>query len=102
VCVAVELAEQSLAVFLGGIGQLLNKILDLFAAGVLEALGTAEVDGIGFDKFGIELVLANDLAEPITQSVARTVAVCAFAVGQKLREKGRLYRGVSPGSNLLN
>jgi hypothetical protein len=77
--VAVELAEQSIPILLGQIGQLLNKVLNLFPAGLSERLRAAEVDGIGLHQFGIELVLADDLAEAVahlrTGAVAVSIAV---------------------------
>src|SRR5664280_253749 len=62
-CVAVELAEQGAAVLLGRFGKLLHEAFDLLTSSVFEGFGTAEVDGIGFHQLGIELVLADDLAE---------------------------------------
>ena len=59
-CIAVELAEQGIAVLLGRVGQLLDEGFDLLAGGVFEGLGAAEVDGVGFHQFGIELVLADE------------------------------------------
>jgi hypothetical protein len=41
---------------------LLDEVLDLFPAGVSERLRATEVDGIGLYEFGVELVLAYDLA----------------------------------------
>src|ERR1035437_3230864 len=73
--VAIELAEQSIAVLLGPVGQLLDEVLNLFAGGLSERLRAAEVDGVGLYEFGIELVLANDLAETVTDLRAAAVPV---------------------------
>ena len=48
--IAVELAEQRIAIFLGPVGQLLDEVLDLFPAGLSERLRAAEVDGVGLDE----------------------------------------------------
>jgi hypothetical protein len=78
--VAVELAEQGIAVLLGPVGQLLDEVLNLFPAGFSESLRAAEVDGVGLYEFGIELVLADDLAEAVADlgasAVAITVPIC--------------------------
>ena len=44
-------------------------------SGVFEGFGAAEVDGVGFHQLGIELVLADDLAEPVADLVTGTIAV---------------------------
>jgi len=62
-------------VLLGRIGELLDKAFDLLASGVFEGFGAAEIDGIGSYQLGIELVLANDLTEPIANLVPGTVPV---------------------------
>src|SRR5664279_2674991 len=84
-CVAVELAEQGAAVLLGRLGKLLNEAFDLLASGVFEDSGTAEIDSIGFHQFGIEFVLADDLAEPVADLVtSTTIAVSVGILGRKL------------------
>src|ERR1035438_7498770 len=70
--VAVELAQQSTTILLGRLGKLLHETFDLLASGVFEGFRAAEIDGVGFHQFGIELVLANDLAEPVTDLVTST------------------------------
>jgi hypothetical protein len=41
---------------------LLDEVLNPIPAGLPERLGAAEVDGVGLYQFGVELVLADDLA----------------------------------------
>jgi len=77
--IAVELAEQCVAVFLGPIGQMSNKAFDLLAGGFAEGLGAAEVDGVGLDQVGIELMLADQLAEAVAAVLKRT-SVIALAM----------------------
>ena len=60
---------------MAALGKLLDEVFDLLASGVFEGFGTAEVDGVGFHQFGIELVLADDLAEPVADLVTGTIAV---------------------------
>ena len=89
--VAVELADQGIAVFLCGLGQVLDEALDLLAVRIPERRSAAEIDGVGLDQLGIELVLADDLAEPITDLVAGAIAVSiAVVAGEDL---GRLRSG---------
>ena len=46
---------------------MLDKVLDLFTASFAKGLDATEIGGIHLDQDGIELVLANDLAETITE-----------------------------------
>ena len=64
--IAVELAEQSVAVFLGPVGQVGDEGFDLFAGGLTEGFGAAEVYSVRLHEIGIELVLADQLAEAVT------------------------------------
>jgi hypothetical protein len=83
--------------FLAAVGQLLDEAFDLLAAGIFEGLGAAEVDGIGFHQFGVELVLADDLAETVADLVTGTIAVpvSVGVLGRKLLcIRGR---GLGPG-----
>src|ERR1039458_10011383 len=73
--VAIELAEQGIAVLLGPVGQLLDEVLHLLPAGLPERFCAAEVDGVGLYQFGIELVLADDLAEAVAALGATAVPV---------------------------
>ncbi len=73
--IAVELAEQGIAIFLGPIGQFLDEVLNLLAGGFSKGLGATVVDGVCLDQFGIELVLTNDLAETVTNLRPRTIAI---------------------------
>src|ERR1039458_374561 len=79
--VAVELTEQAIAVLLGRFGKLLHEAFDLLTSGVFEGFGAAEVDGIGFHQFGIEFVLADDLAEPVADLVTGTTIAVPVSVG---------------------
>jgi len=73
--ITVELAEQRVAVFLCPLGEVLDEILDLFARGFPKRFHRAEVGRVGFDQIGIELMLADDLAEAIPDSTAGSVPV---------------------------
>src|ERR1035438_3851292 len=79
--IAVELAEQGAAVLLGRLGKLLNEAFDLLTRGVFEGFGTAEIDSIGFYQLGIELVLADDLAEPVADLVTSSAIAVPVSVG---------------------
>lgn len=56
---------RALRSFSAPFGEALDEVLDLLATGLSERLGAAVVDGVGLDEFGIELVLADDLAGPV-------------------------------------
>src|SRR5205823_13035174 len=61
--IAVELAEQGISIFFGPIRQVRNEVLNLLSGGFPQGLGAAEVRRIGLHQDGIELMLADDLAE---------------------------------------
>jgi len=62
------LAEQCVAVFLGSVGKVNYKGFHLLAGSLTEELSAAEVDGVGLDEVGIELILADELAEAVLRS----------------------------------
>ena len=60
------------------VGQVLDEIFDSFTGGVFERFGAAEIGSVGLDQPGIELVLADDLAQPIADFVAIAVAIAVL------------------------
>jgi hypothetical protein len=76
--IAVELAEQRIAVFLGSVGQVRYEAFDLLAGGFAESLGAAEIDGVGLHQVGVELVLADQLTEAVADLRAAVVSVLAI------------------------
>ena len=88
--IAVELAEQGIAVLLGPVGEVRDEVLDLFARGFPKRFHPAEIGRIGLDQVGIQLMLADDLAEPIADC-----ATAAVAVGRLWRELLRLSRAAA-------
>src|SRR6266571_6647013 len=44
-----------------------NKRLDQLSAGLFESWGAAEVRGVRFDQYGIEVVLADEHTQPVSQ-----------------------------------
>ena len=88
--IAVELAEQGIAVFLGPVGQVGDEVFDLLTSRFAEGFGAAEIDGIGLDQVGIELVLADQLAEAVADLGAAVVSV--LAIDRLRRELLRLPR----------
>ena len=93
--IAVELAEQGVAVFLGPVGQVRDKTFDLFAGGLAEGFGAAEIDGVGLDEVGIELVLADQLTEAVANLGAAVVSVLSV---DRLRRKLLRLPGGGTGS----
>jgi hypothetical protein len=65
--IAIEVTDQTGPVFGGPLGQVVDEIGDQFPTGLAEGSGAAEVSGIAFDQGGIELMLADQLAEAIAQ-----------------------------------
>ena len=68
------------------------------AVGILESRGAAEVDRISLDQLGIEIVLANDLAEPVADLGTGAFAV---AIGTATR-KGWGCGRAAVGADLLD
>jgi len=73
--VAVELAEQGIAVLLSPLSKLLDKAFDLFASGFFQTLRSTEVDRIGLDQDEIELMPAYQFAETVANLRAGVISV---------------------------
>src|SRR5579885_943656 len=73
--VAVEWAEQGIAIAIRPIGKVHNKILNLLASGFAKTLNAAEVGCVGLDQRGVELMLADDLAKTVTNGAAAEVSI---------------------------
>ena len=78
-CIAVELAQQGVAVPSGPIGQVGDEGLDLAFGGVSKGWGSAVVSGIGLHEGGVKLVLTDQQAETIAK--ARLTIVTAIGAG---------------------
>jgi len=76
--IAVQLAEQSIAVFLGPIGEMRYKAFDLLARGFAEGFGATEIDSVRLDQVGIELMLTDQLAQAVADSGPALVSVLAI------------------------
>jgi hypothetical protein len=62
-----------------------DKTFDLLAGGFAEGLGAAEINGVGLDEVGIELMLADELTETVTDFGTAVVSVLAIdRLGRKL------------------
>src|SRR5439155_4015155 len=73
--ITVEPAEQGIAVFFSPVGEVCNEVLDLLTCGFAQSLDPAKISSIGLHQVGIELVLADDLAESIADLRAAVVPV---------------------------
>src|SRR3984893_11267114 len=61
--IAVELADQPVAIFGGALGQIVDEGFDLISAGIPQGGRSAVVGCIGLHEASIELMLANQQAE---------------------------------------
>ena len=86
--IAVELAEQGIAVLLGPVGQVRDEVFHLLAGGIAKRLDPAEIGRIRLDQVGIELMLADDLAESVANRAAAVVSVGRLWAGSFL-DSGR-------------
>ena len=73
--ITVELAEQGIAIAFSPVGKMRDKVLDLLTRGLAQTLHAAEVGRIGLDEGGVELMLANQLAESVANGAPAIVAV---------------------------
>jgi len=64
------LAEQRIPVFFSPISKVDDEILNLLACGFTQGLHPTEISRVGLNQGGVELVLANELAEAITYCYA--------------------------------
>src|SRR5579864_7189584 len=63
--IAIELAEQGIAVFFSPICKVRDEVFHLLASSIAKSLDSAEVGRIRLDQSGVELVLPNQLAKPV-------------------------------------
>jgi hypothetical protein len=73
--IAVELAEQRVAVLLRPVRLVRDESFYLFTGGITKDFHRAEVGGIGLNQVGIELMLADDLAESIAHDTSAAISV---------------------------
>src|SRR5579872_2088700 len=100
--IAIELAEQGVAIAFGPFGEVGDEAFDLLAGGLAERLHATEISGVGLDQSRIELVLANKVAEAIAYSATTVIAV---AIGRLWREFPGFASGrsrLSEGTDLLD
>ena len=82
--IAVELAEQGIAVFLSPVGQVGDEVFDLLASGLAQCLDAAEIGRVRLDQGGVELMLANQLAEAVADFADRRGFRCHWRLRRKL------------------
>ena len=90
-------------VFLGPVGQVGDKGFNLLASGLAEGLSAAEIDGVGLDEVGIELMLADQLAEAVADLGAAVVSVFTVdRLGRDLLRVARRRSGFTKRPDLLD
>src|SRR5260370_21834472 len=65
--IGIELAEQSIAVFLRGDCEMRDERLKLYSVGLFERWRAAEVGRVRLNQRRVEVVLADQEAEPVSQ-----------------------------------
>jgi hypothetical protein len=78
--IAIEVTEKGLAIGGGALGKVVNEGLDLITTGVSKGCGAAVIGRVGFHEAGIELMLADQQAEAVTESWL-TILVTIVPVG---------------------
>jgi hypothetical protein len=77
--IAIELADQPVAIFRGAHGQIVNEVFDLLSAGLSQGGSSTVVSGVGFHESSIELVLANEQTKTVAETrLAVVVAVISI------------------------
>ena len=59
------MAKQGIAVLLGPVGQMVDEVFDLLTSRVTQLFSPAEIGRVGLNETGIELMLADELAQPV-------------------------------------
>jgi hypothetical protein len=77
--IAVELADQPLAIFGGTLGEIVDEGFDQIPAGIAKCGGTAVVGGVSLNEASIEMVLANEKAEAVSEA-RLTIAIMLAVV----------------------
>src|SRR5205085_8264211 len=70
--------QQGIAIFFGPVAKMNDEVLHLFAGGFAQCLGATEVGGIGLYEVSVELMLPDELTEPVANP--RAIAVAAVPV----------------------
>ena len=78
------MADQSVAIFGGAQGQIVDEGFDLISAGISQGGGAAVVCGIGLHEASIELVLADQKAEAVAEA-RLSVLVALFPFMESVR-----------------
>src|SRR5437867_4342119 len=55
-----------------------DEVFDLFARGIAQSLGAAEIGGVRLNEVSVELMLADELAEPVANP--RAIPVAAVSI----------------------
>ena len=80
--VAVELADEPVAIFGGALGQVVDKGFDLITGSIPQGGGATVVGGKGLHEASIQLVLANQQAETVAEArLAVVVAIISVRGG---------------------
>jgi hypothetical protein len=77
-----------------------DESFDLLASGLTKSFDSAEVSCVRLDQGGVELMLANDLAEVVTDRATAVVPV--GRLWGKFPRLGRGRRRLREGTNLLD
>jgi hypothetical protein len=75
------LADEPVAIFGGALGQIVDEGFDLLSAGIPQGGGSAVVGGIGLHEASIEVVLADQKAEAVTEARLAVVVACISVRG---------------------
>jgi hypothetical protein len=99
--IAIELADQSVAILGGALGQIVNEGFDLISVGIPQGRGSAVVGGIGLHEASIESVLADQQTEAVAEArLAVVVAVISVSGSLALIGRARRVRSRGPAKFL--
>src|SRR5580692_10275609 len=92
--IAVELADEPVAIFGGALGQMADEGFDLLSAGIPQGGGSAVVSSIGLHQASIQMVLANQQTEAVAEA-RLCVLVAVISVRGSLALSGWCWHGRS-------
>jgi hypothetical protein len=79
--IAIELADESVAIFRGAHCQIVDEGFDLITAGISESGGSAVVGSIGLHESSIELMLTDEQAQAVAEARLGVVVAIIFVRG---------------------
>ena len=90
---AVQVTKKGRTIVGGAFGQVIDEGFDLLSAGIVKGSSSAVIGGISLHQSGIELMLANQQAETITEARRGGMAVAVCSASRRIHSVVRIGGG---------